>query len=974
MDMKRNRDVFRPVWWLRLLPVIGRWCVIVSDHAIILHVKGHTHTLLLADAVANGRPGTLWSTVSLEHGHEAFMLRGLSQEGANRFIDAITVRRAQALVRLRQDISDDLQTLKPVADVWHEAMRGERYAAARDRERITRTIASVKERTVLARLRLRSPSTVGLPESARLQHTLDVLTPDVIQRTEAVLADYNLCFLETEYVAWRVFFDHCEERPLTEEQAKAAISGEENTLLVAAAGSGKTSTVVGRVAYVIAKGLATPDNILCLAFNSAAAREIGDRVTHRLSGMLKPDCPIPEDIKARLQAALASGAKPVCQTFHALGRDIVTRGEGIKRKISAPAESRVRLLRAIDACLEDSTFSSNWLLLQTVFRFAVPSDERFTTEQEYEIYLRGIWKQRSQKDGIQTLGSRLPVRSFEEVAIANWLALQGVPFEYERPFVEGAALLPGGLGWRPDFTYRVPTPTGEFHVVHEHFGLNAQGKAPPFFSKPAEYERQAAEKKKALEALDRRHFWTTSAEYCAGTLFARLERTLRDLDVPLRPLSREEVEVLLKKMGHAPDNELIARAVSQLRQNGWQPAQLRERISTQSEPGRAAVFLDVVCNVAAHVNALLGADRCIDYDDMIRRALGYLQENPHLVPYTFVIADEFQDTAPGRGEMIRHLLAKKPDATFFAVGDDWQAINRFAGSDLSWFTDFATKYNAREAANARYDLTRTFRSNQGIADIAKRFVLKDASQLQKDVKADDTSRQAVIDVRTWKDENEILPLVQASLERWTSNHPVPKKPSVMLLSRYSMLHTVGIEGDALEALVEQWKPYVDFVRKGNVKNDRKKDDGTALLTMHASKGLQADYVLVFGLFSIGHDLFCFPSERDDDPLLKMFLPPKGNLNDADERRLFYVALTRAKHQVVLLANEAYPSPYVIEVVTDHPSGEVVCNGSDWIPPLCPDCGTAFMVKRKKGQTGHIFLGCSRWQKRQCKRTMPLPQC
>ncbi|WP_342315745.1 UvrD-helicase domain-containing protein [Lysobacter sp. FW306-1B-D06B] len=884
-----------------------------------------------------------------ERGEARTVLRGLRHADAAVLVEQIEQRRQAALARLRRELQEHLQTLEPLWSALRKELNPPRYLAARDRERISERLRPHTDRVADARERLKSPHVDRFEEAARLRVFIEPLS--TIARLPAqVLEKHNSRFVDNEWRRWQPFFAQCEERPLTEEQGKAAITLEENTLLVAAAGSGKTSTLVGKVAYLLAKGLAAPDEILCLAFNEKAAKEIGQRMVQRLTAMTAPECPIDADIKHRFAQWLSQGATIESRTFHSLGLDVIRQHEGRRPPVSKEQDNRQRLRRAIERCQRDPTFAGKWWLLQAVLRFPQPAESRFNSEAEYLEYLRGIWQQRGQRDGILTLGCAKPVRSFEEVAIANWLYLMGVEFEYETPFPEGAALLGPDATWLPDFTYRIRAGAGEVRIVHEHFALNADGHAPSFFNDPQGYAEQAKVKQAALSKLDARHFWTTSAQYRNGILFAKLAQCLHELGVEFRARPASEVEARLKQIGISVDDDIVGRAVSQVRLNGWDRATLEARLVRQPEPARARLFLDVAWPVAEAVNELLREDRQIDYDEMIRRALAYLKEPEAARPYRFILVDEFQDTAPGRGEMVRTLLANRPDSHLFAVGDDWQAINRFAGSDLILFNQFGPAFNRRAGGDRRCDLTQTFRTNQGIADITRQFVLKNPTQLVKDVRAQDQARMGVIDVRSYSADADLVPMVEDTLLQWVERHPVGDKPAVFVLGRYGEKRIAGLGSDQVDALNARWGDRLTLITR----NKR----ATLYHTMHSAKGLQADYVLVVGLYRVEHDFFCFPSEREDDPLLEMVLPAKEGVTDAEERRLFYVALTRAKRQAVLLTQSKYPSPYAIELLREHRDGSVLFNGSQELPPECPHCEQGVVLVRYNPKTERTFHACS----------------
>lgn len=939
--------------WLRLCK---KWEGRFGSDALLIDQAGLTTEWPILDTTLTAQRGWFWSRITLQRTPESFELGGLAHKNAQYVAQAFERQRTEALARLEQSLESDHRLLEPLLRTLHSQINEPRYLAARDRARIEQILRPHAARIAAALARARSPHAEGFAITSALLQIAQPLT-QLAQHHAAILSERNRRFVHEELQRWRVFFNHCEETPLTDEQAIAAITFEENTLLVAAAGSGKTSTVVGKVAYALAKGIAGPQDILCLAFNGKAAREIGLRITARLQALTRPQCPIDDDVKRALSDVCDSGIAIEARTFHSLGRAIVNRVEQRNVPVShEDGENTRRLVRAVERCQHDPRFATNWLLLQTVARFPQPPESRFKSEGAYQDYLRGIWRQRKRgkgrDDGILTLGCTKLVKSFEEVAISNWLYVMGVDFEYEAPFVAGAAMLCPGRLWTPDFTYRIGGPGEERVIVHEHFALNAHGKAPKFFRDPVGYAREASDKQSVLAVLDGRHFWTSSAEYADGTLFAKLEAWLRAAGVRLQPRSADAVLQRLKEIGNLPDYELIARAVSQIRQNGWDRATLESRLPEQAEPARARLFLEVAWPVADAVEDLLIEDKKLDYDEMIRRALVYRREKRDPKSFKFILADEFQDTAPGRGELVRQMLCAREDSLFFAVGDDWQAINRFAGSDLRFFNGFGGAFNVRAGADRRCDLTQTFRSNQGIADIARHFVLKNKSQLPKEVVAQDKTCEGVIDVCTYRDDSEVLEHVEATLQRWVERHTGGKKPSVFLLGRYGEKRVAGLSAQQIDDLRKRWSDRLDL-DAADAKEPR-----PLYMTMHKSKGLQADYVLILGLFRVEHDWFCFPSEREDDPLLQMILPPREAVADADERRLFYVALTRAKRQVVLLAQESHPSPYALELLRDHRDGKVLFNGTQELPPLCPACKAGLVFSRHNPKADRPFHACS----------------
>ena len=279
-----------------------------------------------------------------------------------------------------------------------------------------------------------------------------------------LLQQRNNVFVGKELGNYRAFFDAVEKTPLTDEQRRAAVIFEDHNLLVAAAGSGKSSTLVGKAGYAIKRGLFKPQEILALAFNHDAAIELNDRINARIKPWL-------------------NGKIVKAHTFHGLGAALVRKvahKQGRRTRISRPTEDKLRLQAVLNELSESEAFLSDWVALLSLCREPVPDDDAFSSIDDYNRYVdqQRKSKRKGEPAAFQTLAGPI-VRSAEELAIANWLYVQGVPFEYERPF----ELLPDGWDkYQPDFYYP------EINSWHEHFALNSKGEAPPHFRN---YKRDA---------------------------------------------------------------------------------------------------------------------------------------------------------------------------------------------------------------------------------------------------------------------------------------------------------------------------------------------------------------------------------------------------------------------------------------------------------------------------------------------------
>ena len=354
---------------------------------------------------------------------------------------------------------------------------------------------------------------------------------------------------------------------------------------------------------------------------------------------------------------------------------------------------------------------------------------------------------------------------------------------------------------------------------------------------------------------------------------------------------------------------------------------------------RQAVFLSLFESIRAAWEQELAAAEAIDFEDMLMLAADHLEAGHWDPGYELVMVDEMQDASHARARLAA-ALSNAPDRVLFAVGDDWQSINGFAGADLSVMTDFARWFGEGETLK----LERTFRSPQSICTVSSSFVLKNPRQLSKHVVSCAPEHTPSISAFAVSTPEQYAPVLQKHLEmlaagirKGTIRAGSQGKVSVLVLARYRQV---------LKELAAR-----DSSRAG-------KPNGWDLLdvrfnTIHGSKGLEADYVIIPGMTKGSYG---FPSTIVDDPVLRLAMPHEDAFPQAEERRLFYVALTRAKRAVLLLTVTGKESPFLTELILDHKITVNNVGGPAAAPVPCPKCGKGTLVSR----TGPFstFLGCS----------------
>lgn len=910
-------------------------------------------------------------TVSIRGGVR-FRIAGLSHRQAKKLTESANLAYARYFKDQLEAFESEIQTLVEVVDRLKQPRR---YPAACLLQPFVK-----RANEVINQL----PQT--LPEnglSHRQQKNYDKVKNflnEAAEMREASIAK----FTKQELREKQKFFDEIESNPLTKEQRVAVLTDEDATLVLAGAGSGKTSVMVAKAAYLVERGICQPDDILLLAFGNKAAKEMA----------------------ARLQSR--TGAQIEAMTFHALGNKIIREVEEFAPPLASLAndEAKLRALLneiVINAASENKSFASALHEWFSEFYWPYKNEWDFSSQSEYFEWVRS-------HDLRSLNGDR--VKSFEEWEIANWLFCNGIDYEYEPVYEHPIPTNKHGT-YRPDFRL---TESG---VYLEHFGVrkvrNRDGtidlKTAPYIDRDRYLEMMQWKRQ-----LHRDHettlIETFSYEKVEGHLLTRLEERLQPYVSP-RPIPEEQYFDNLMKMGQVDSfTQTVATFLRHYKSSQSTMASCRSRCQGLGGGARHSAFLTVFESIYENYQTHLGDE--IDFEDMINRATHHVKTGRYQSPYRHILVDEFQDISDGRASLLNALKSQHSSARIFAVGDDWQSIFRFAGADIHLTQNFGKVFGgclgSKTGIYKTVALTKTFRSVDRIAIPARSFILKNPSQIMKEVVTVSASDTPAIDL-VYYDRGQD----QVALK--TVLRSISRKASVLLLGRYN------------------------FVKPKNLKAIAARFPQLSLhfMTVHGAKGLEADHVIILAANS---GILGFPSEITDDPVLNLVLPQPENYEHAEERRLFYVALTRAKRTTTILADRSQPSTFVREMAkykgenVVHETGErlvsdVKCSacGGRMIAPLkhqkrtyfcceyrplcreilypchecgqhlpircerdpqikvcicgarfdsCPDCQNGWLVERK-GRFGK-FLGCIRYpdctgKKKMNKRKEPLePSC
>ena len=745
-------------------------------------------------------------------------------------------------------------------------------------------------------------------------------------------------------------FDSLLPHPLTREQRESIVDDSHRTLVIAAAGSGKTTTLIGKYAFLVKEGLATPGEILILAFN----RDISEEVKDRLKQLLSVDAEV--------------------FTFHAFGRKLLTEAEGAKKVDSLAESSEDGLLttsnirKVVEKAKKTHPKIENWIM---EFRLLCPRhqiQEFARNEKEYREAVRGYpYKRDYSRTGGNFRPLRIPsldgkhwVRSQQELTIVNSLVMKGVKVEYEKPY-------PGlDAAYSPDFHYP------EINLWHEHFAVDRDGGS--IFGR--EYVEQMNRKKDFLEKRNADCLFTYSYEYYDGSLLGKIFRELDRRGVSYHPPSAEEINRRLEELYIDDTYGLISTCVKLAKTNGLDAASVSQRLDSLDDRFRSGMFKRFFLPIFESYQKTLEENGTVDFEDMISKPTGYLgaEGGNGLLPerYKYVLVDEFQDLSECRKKFLARIL--HPDSRLFAVGDDWQSIYRFTGSNsmvMKEFLDSERPLTPEDETFDRKDLSmrprayriqETFRTCEPVSNVASKFIQENPNQIGKSVrsarKGDGSAAVGICSVDRYDDENlkRILDLIPESDE----------KKGVFVLGRKNR----EIEAVSPENLMSH-------------RNDLR----ISKRTIHRSKGLEEDFVVVLGMDS---GIAGFPNHGGEDPLTSVFLPPGDDYRNSEERRVMYVAMTRAKEKVFLVHRDLEPSSFVGEI-------KKICAGlgvgfnevvlrEDIVGP-CPECFEKGLVRgrsgalvrrvRRNAPPHSVFLGCTNYNRNLCDYTSgeaPCPAC
>ena len=726
---------------------------------------------------------------------------------------------------------------------------------------------------------------------------------NVFENGAQLVDSRNDSWMDAELARYEQFFDDQDGRSLTSGQRRAIVVDEANNLAVAGAGTGKTLTLVSKIGYLLEKRLAKPDEIIVFAFASKAKEELDERIK-RIHDV---------EIKVR--------------TFHSFGYEVIGKTTGSKPPLSELSNDDALLQKTLQSFLQahmsEVDFVNSLSKYFNYFLKPIENDLDISTQSEYEDYLRTVQ--------IRTLrGER--VKSLAELELANFFYMYGVDYEYEKKYVVDTST-ETRRQYEPDFY--LPG----VNIWIEHIGIDRECNTSPEVDRweylDSWYWKRRIHRENSTELLE-----TYSYQHSEGTLIEDLRPQLEVRGVQFHKIPEELVFDRLKSLGEVTQFiGLVAKFLRLFKSSTFTVQDLREKASKYPYAQRYQAFLNIFEPLLDDYENLLSSTCEIDFDDMINYATELIQSRAYQSPFKYILIDEFQDISQSRYRLIKSLIDQDWRTKTFCVGDDWQSIYRFTGSDLSIMTSFEKYFEPCEVMF----LNETFRFNERIADFSSKFITVNPSQYEKKLVSKPSMDKAVTLV-WYGDLMEALTQAIKEIKRESADS------EIFLLSRYNK-----------EFYRELDNSFYEFLGSRQGTNPRME-----MFTIHSSKGKEADSVILFGLQSGSYGL---PCEVEDDPLINLVLAEDDKYPNAEERRVFYVGMTRARDKVYLLANRDRISSFVTEILSEEYDLRVLGD-----PPKlvrCPECRKG--VINRIPWNDDVFFSCSRYPS--CRyRPLKCPVC
>lgn len=711
-----------------------------------------------------------------------------------------------------------------------------------------------------------------------------------------IIDNQNQKYLERKLIEEKDYFDNMfinidPNIKLDEEQRKAILIDEDYSLIVAGAGSGKTTTIAAKVKYLIEKKNINPNSIILLSFTNCSVGDLSDLINKKL----------------KLNVEIL--------TFHKLGMKFL---RDTKEKTPKIIEDN-GMFKIIEQYFINYIFKNKNLLneYRTIFSKYLYIDDNALHYNTYDDYYKNYMKKcyERDKDNLEEIikqkitGRNIyyktingeKVKSHAEVKIANFLYLNGIDYEYEKDYKYN---IEGNKSYKPDFTIFTPEP-----IYIEYFGL-AKINDNIIESEKNQYKKDILQKRKTHYKNN-----TTLIELYSSTddnidYLEILKSELNKRNIKSNKRTKEEIyNTLLETAKTWPYTKLInlfIQFIKIYKETGNNIKDFNYYINN-CEDEKVKRQLLLLKEIFIYYENAKSNNNQIDFQDMINNAYNNIEKYKQTknIDYKYVIIDEYQDISKQRNNFTKR-ISQIFNSKIVAVGDDWQTIYSFSGSDIELFINFSENMGYCE----KVKITNTYRNSQELINIAGEFICKNKDQIKKELHSIKHLDKPVQICEYEYDESDIeckeyVDKLEKLIIDIYNKYP---KDKILLLARYNK---------ELDILLKSKKFYKNKLYDNKILLKEYPDINIDILTVHKSKGLGYDRVIILnGLNKVDG----FPSKIKDEPIIKYLKTIQNDnyietIEDPEERRLFYVALTRTKNELYIMTpnTDKYKSEFIKEI-------------------------------------------------------------
>lgn len=659
------------------------------------------------------------------------------------------------------------------------------------------------------------------------------------ENLENVRSKYNKKFIKKELISNKEFFDNINGCSLDNAQRIAVITNEDNNLIVAGAGSGKTLTMIAKIKYLIEIKGVDAKKILCISFTKDATNNIKKKCRNNLVSFL---------------------------TFHGLGKKIIEEYTGTKLDISLSDLEKI-----VNDFFKKDVLNNEELKKKIIdyfgYYFYVPSKDNKCLADKYEKEAWYDFETFRSKVKYKNNKKIEKVRNIEELIIANFLYLNSINYEYNANKISGIN------------NYK-------FYLKDHDMYIDCSNKN--------------SLNKENIKIIKMNTYFNSNIikDIESALILNKIVLKSRNMDNIYRKLINETSNF----------NELynlIIKFIKLFKANNFNLDDIENFINVANSKNdefvqnRELIFLEIIKNIYVKYEKYLNENNKIDFDDMLNLATRCLNDNyiPSNMNYDYVIIDEYQDTSISRYSLI-NALKKLTNAKIIAVGDDFQSIFRFTGCNLDIFVNFNKYFSNPKIMK----IENTYRNSYSLIKVAGDFIMKNDNQIKKNLKSNKELYKPIIIY--YYDSTNYKSILKKSVDNLIINL---KTKSIYIIGRnHKDLNEVLSTGLFKIKKVINNQTILEYIEN--------KDIYIKFSTVHSSKGLEDENVIIINL---KNSQAGFPNKMSDDEILNYVTNNKENYLYEEERRLFYVALTRTRNTVSMLVPINSPSIFVREIIEDN---------------------------------------------------------